>query len=178
MKAKGHNICDTLMAIRKQIADANGIDYSPEECHFTGECKGTCPKCEQDVRYLEHELRLRLKAGKAIKVAGVALGIIALAASITSCSTQKGYYNSTPLLSKKVIPIRFQEYTSKDSILLKDKESFRKKGVLLSKVILLTKIRKNRLLVPSSQLNFLERKRQQTLMETSQLKWSQKIQSP
>ena len=120
MKAKGHNICDTLKAIRKQIADANGIDYSPEECHFTGECKGTCPKCEQDVRYLEHELRLRLKAGKAIKVAGVALGIIALAASITSCSTQKGYYNSTPLLSKKVIPIRFQEYTSKDSILLKD----------------------------------------------------------
>lgn len=82
------------------------------------------------MRYLEHELRLRLKAGKAIKVAGVALGIIALAASITSCSTQKGYYNSTPLLSKKVIPIRFQEYTSKDSILLKDKESFRKKGVL------------------------------------------------
>lgn len=130
MKAKGHNICDTLKAIRKQIADANGIDYSPEECHFTGECKGTCPKCEQDVRCLEHELRLRLKAGKAIKVAGVALGIIALAASITSCSTQKGYYNSTPLLSKKVIPIRFQEYTSKDSILLKDKESFRKKGVL------------------------------------------------
>lgn len=130
MKAKGHNICDTLKAIRKQIADANGIDYSPEECHFTGECKGTCPKCEQDVRYLEHELRLRLEAGKAIKVAGVALGIIALAASITSCSTQKGYYNSTPLLSKKVIPIRFQEYTSKDSILLKDKESFRKKEVL------------------------------------------------
>ena len=122
MKAKGHNICDTLKAIRKQIADANGIDYSLEECHFTGECKGTCPKCEQDVRYLEHELRLRLKAGKAIKVAGVALGIITLAASITSCST--------PLLSKKVIPIRFQEYTSKDSILLKDKESFRKKGVL------------------------------------------------
>ena len=128
--ARGRDICNTLKAIRKQIADANGIDYSPEECHFTGECKGTCPKCEQDVRYLEHELRLRLEAGKAIKVAGVALGIIALAASITSCSTQKGYYNSTPLLSKKVIPIRFQEYTSKDSILLKDKESFRKKGVL------------------------------------------------
>lgn len=130
MKAKGRNICNTLKAIRKQIADANEIEYSPEECHFKGECKGTCPKCEQDVRYLEQELRLKQIAGKVIKVAGVALGIIALAASITSCSTQKGYYNSTPLLSKKVIPIRFQEYTSKDSILLKDKESFRKKGVL------------------------------------------------
>ena len=26
MKTKGRNICDTLKAIRKQIADANGID--------------------------------------------------------------------------------------------------------------------------------------------------------
>ena len=73
MKTKGRNICDTLKAIRKQIADANGIDYSPEECHFKGECKGTCPRCEQDVRDLEHELRIRQMAGKAIKVAGVAL---------------------------------------------------------------------------------------------------------
>lgn len=94
MKTKGRNICDTLKAIRKQIADANGIDYSPEECHFKGECKGTCPRCEQDVRDLEHELRIRQMAGKAIKVAGVALGITALAASTTSCATQKGYYSS------------------------------------------------------------------------------------
>ena len=50
--ARGRDICNTLKAIRKQIADANGIAYSPEECHFTGECKGTCPKCEQDVRDL------------------------------------------------------------------------------------------------------------------------------
>lgn len=130
MKTKGRNICDTLKVIRKQIADANGINYSPDECHFTGECKGTCPKCEQDVRYLEHELRLRQKAGKAIKVAGVALGMTALSASFTSCSIQKGYYNSTPSLPKKVIPIRFQEYTAKDSILLKEKETLSKKGVL------------------------------------------------
>lgn len=130
MKAKGHNICDTLKAIRKQIADANGIDYSPEECHFTGECKGTCPKCEKDVKNLEHELRLRKKAGKTIKVVGVALEMIALATSIMSCSTQKGYYNSTPPLPKKVIPIHFQEYTSKDSILLKERETLNKKGVL------------------------------------------------
>lgn len=52
--ARGRDICNTLKAIRKQIADANGIAYSPEECHFTGECKGTCPKCEQDVRDLEY----------------------------------------------------------------------------------------------------------------------------
>ena len=32
MKVNGHNICDTLKAIRKQIADANEIEYSPEIC--------------------------------------------------------------------------------------------------------------------------------------------------
>ena len=64
------------------------------------------------------------------RVAGVALGMTVLSASITSCSIQKGYYNSTPSLPKKVIPIRFQEYTSKDSILLKEKETLSKKGVL------------------------------------------------
>lgn len=101
MKAKGHNICDTLKAIRKQIADANGIDYSPEECHFKGECKGTCPKCEQDVRYLEHELRLRLKAGKAIKVAGIAAGLVAMAA----CSDGKPQGNDKDTLTRLSTPL-------------------------------------------------------------------------
>ena len=96
MATRGRNICNTLKAIRKKIADANSINYSPEKCHFEGECKGTCPKCEQDVRNLEYELHLKEMAGKTIKVAGVALGITALAASATSCATQKGYYNSIP----------------------------------------------------------------------------------
>ena len=126
MATRGRNICNTLKAIRKQIADANGISYSPEECHFKGECKGTCPKCEQDVRDLEHELHLRQMAGKAIKVAGVALGITA---SATSCATQKGYYKSTPPKSEKVIPIQFQKYTTNDIALLQAKDSLSKKGM-------------------------------------------------
>lgn len=130
MATRGRNICNTLKAIRKQIADANGISYSPEECHFKGECKGTCPKCEQDVRDLEHELHLRQMAGKAIKVAGVALGITALASSATSCATQKGYYKSTPPKSEKFIPIQFQEYTTNDTALLQAKDTLSKKGVL------------------------------------------------
>lgn len=85
MKTRGRNICDTLKAIRKEIADANGIEYSPEECHFKGECRGTCPKCEQEVKDLEYELRLRQMAGTAIKVAGVAAGIVAM----TACSNSK-----------------------------------------------------------------------------------------
>lgn len=85
MKTRGRNICDTLKPIRKEIADANGIEYSPEECHFKGECRGTCPKCEQEVKDLEYELRLRQMAGTAIKVAGVAAGIVAM----TACSNSK-----------------------------------------------------------------------------------------
>lgn len=85
MKTRGRNICDTLKAIRKEIADANGIEHSPEECHFKGECRGTCPKCEQEVKDLEYELRLRQMAGTAIKVAGVAAGIVAM----TACSNSK-----------------------------------------------------------------------------------------
>ena len=85
MVTRGRNICNTLKAIRKQIADANGIDYSPEECNYKGECMGTCPKCEQDVRDLEYELHLRQMAGKAIKVAGIAAGLVAM----TACSDGK-----------------------------------------------------------------------------------------
>ena len=85
MATRGRNICNTLKAIRKQIADANGISYSLEECHFKGECKGTCPKCEQDVRDLEYELHLKQMAGKAIKVAGIAAGLVAM----TACSDGK-----------------------------------------------------------------------------------------
>lgn len=89
MATRGRNICNTLKAIRKQIADTNDINYSPEECHFEGECKGTCPRCEQDVRDLEHELHLRQMAGKAIKVAGIAAGLVAM----TACSDGKPQRN-------------------------------------------------------------------------------------
>ncbi len=127
MKTKGRNICDTLKTVRKQIADANEIEYSPTECHFKGDCRGTCPKCEQEVKDLEQELRLRQNAGKAIKVAGVALGIATLATSMPACSTQKGYNDSTP----EIIPIRFQEYTPGDSLLLKEKEMLSQTGALV-----------------------------------------------
>lgn len=85
MVTRGRNICNTLKAIRKQIADTNGIDYSPEECNYKGECMGTCPKCEQDVRDLEYELHLKQMAGKAIKVAGIAAGLVVM----TACSDGK-----------------------------------------------------------------------------------------
>ena len=73
----GKKTCDQLKAIRKQIADANGIAYEPHECTFEGECRGTCPACEGEMRYIERELQHRQSLGKKIAVVGLAtVGII------------------------------------------------------------------------------------------------------
>ena len=87
MKSNGKNICHTLKTIRKQVAEANGIDYTPAPCHYDGECNGTCPCCEAEVQYIESQLgRLRL-AGKAVKVAGLALGLTMVAGCNSSPGT-------------------------------------------------------------------------------------------
>ena len=77
---KGKSVCNVLKGVRKAIADANGIKYEPAECGFEGECRGTCPACEAEVRYIERELKLRRLAGRAVIVAGIALGAAALSA--------------------------------------------------------------------------------------------------
>lgn len=73
---KGKNKCKILKQIRKEIADQNEIAYAVTECKFQGDCSGTCPKCEAEVRYLEEELSKRRKAGKAVAVAGVAAALM------------------------------------------------------------------------------------------------------
>lgn len=77
---RGKHICNTLKAIRKQIADANSIAYSPVECSHEGDCLGTCPACEAEVRYIEKELNLRRIAGKAVAIAGLSAGMLAFTA--------------------------------------------------------------------------------------------------
>ena len=72
----GKSKCKILKDIRKQIARDNDIAYVTSECKFQGECSGTCPKCEGELRYLEEELKKRQKAGKAIAVAGIAAALV------------------------------------------------------------------------------------------------------
>ena len=79
---RGKTICGVLKTIRKQIADANEIKYEPRECHHQGECRGTCPACEAEVRYIERELNIRRQLGKAVAVVGISAGLSAL----TGCS--------------------------------------------------------------------------------------------
>ena len=74
--AKGKQTCKILKEIRKQIAEENDIKLVIEECTYQGDCKGTCPKCEAEVRYLERELEKRQRLGKAAVVAGLSVGLL------------------------------------------------------------------------------------------------------
>ena len=71
---KGKHICQRLKEIRQNIAQANEIDYTPAECTHKGDCAGTCPACENEMRYIERQLLRRQAIGKAAIVAGLALG--------------------------------------------------------------------------------------------------------
>ena len=79
---RGKYICKTLKEVRRKIARANDIVYEPTECRHEGDCLGTCPKCEAEVRYLEQQLDLRRSLGKAVSLVGISVGITA----VSSCS--------------------------------------------------------------------------------------------
>ena len=84
--AKGKSTCKLLKDIRQQIADVNGISYQPKECHHKGDCAGTCPACEEEIRYLERELKARKGNGFSMKVAGIAAGICATVMPMTAAA--------------------------------------------------------------------------------------------
>ena len=70
---RGKNTCRILKEIRCQIAEQNDIEMVVSECTYQGDCLGTCPKCEDEVRYLERELEKRQRLGKAAVISGIAL---------------------------------------------------------------------------------------------------------
>ena len=105
---KGRSTCKLLKSIRQQIADANGISYQPKECHHKGDCAGTCPACEEEIRYLERELKARKGNGFGMKVAGIAAGICATVMPMTAAA-QAVKPDSTanpPVQTTKKAPIK------------------------------------------------------------------------
>ena len=73
MDNRGKTVCEELKAVRRRIAEENGIELEIPECTYHGPCKGTCPRCESEVRFLENELARRIRMGKVATVAGLAL---------------------------------------------------------------------------------------------------------
>ena len=74
--SRGKTTCKVLKEVRRKIADANGIPLQERECTHTGDCAGTCPYCESEVRYLERELSKRKSLGKAVALAGIAAAAV------------------------------------------------------------------------------------------------------
>ena len=91
--ARGKQTCKILKEIRRQIAEANDIEFVTSECRYKGDCLGTCPKCEAEVRYLEQQLRSRQLMGKAVALAGISAGMI-LMSGCSGTSSRNNNYNS------------------------------------------------------------------------------------
>lgn len=103
---RGKSTCKLLKGIRQQIADANGISYLPKECHYEGDCAGTCPACEAEIRYLEAQLRERKRNGWGMKVAGLAAGLCVAAVPLTSChNSPKGCNVENKVLDSTDMPV-------------------------------------------------------------------------
>ena len=106
----GKNICNQLKEVRKRIAEENDIPLEIEECRYKGECRGTCPRCEAEVRYLENALADRLRLGKVATVAGLALGLATTTVQAAECN---------PAIPSKVPPIVKESVHVADSITIK-----------------------------------------------------------
>lgn len=97
---QGKNKCKILKQIRQAIADENNIPLVTRECTHQGKCSGTCPTCEQEVRYLEQQLAQRQSLGKRVTVAALAAGLMA---SLTGCpapQTPEAPSESTALVTE------------------------------------------------------------------------------
>jgi len=84
--SKGKKTCEFLRKVRQQIADANGIAYTPAVCTHKGDCAGTCPTCERERQYIEKQLANKAKKGKVLKIVGIAAGL----SSMVACQEAKG----------------------------------------------------------------------------------------
>ena len=103
---KGKRTCKILKEIRKQIAENNDIEFITSECKHQGDCLGTCPKCEAEVRYLERELEKRQKLGRTIAVAGLA---VALTTSTAGCDDLLDIIHPRPLGGEPLPPEGYEE---------------------------------------------------------------------
>lgn len=89
---RGKEICKALKEIRRRIATENDIEFVTSECKHKGDCLGTCPKCESELRYLEEQLAARKRLGKTSRVVGLSVGLAAIAPALfTACDQPSGY---------------------------------------------------------------------------------------
>ena len=101
MKYYGKEKCRILKEIRAEIAKANDIEWVVSECKHQGNCKGTCPKCEQEVRELEAALARREALGKTVAVVGITA---AISLAVTGCDDLWRTTAGTPSVDGGLLP--------------------------------------------------------------------------
>ena len=112
--ARGKDTCRILKEIRRQIAEANDIEFIISECRYKGDCLGTCPKCEAEVHYLEQQLRIRSLAGKAVVLAGVSVTALALSMPITAKA--QAQHNTKTLTDRTNISTHIDTFIVKGTV--------------------------------------------------------------
>ena len=95
----GKEKCRILKEIRRRIADENDIPFVTEECTHKGNCRGTCPRCESELRYLEKQLERRTALGKTVTLAALCTG---MALTASGCAPVKLI---TDIASPKPVPV-------------------------------------------------------------------------
>ena len=80
----GKATCAILKQIRRDIAEKNDIALTIAECTHQGDCPGTCPRCEAEVRILEKALAEKKRKGLKTAVAGISAGLLTV--GLTSCT--------------------------------------------------------------------------------------------
>ncbi|MBE6559193.1 MAG: hypothetical protein E7661_09340 [Ruminococcaceae bacterium] len=108
-KYYGKEKCRILKQIRAEIARQNDIAWVVEECSHKGNCRGTCPKCEAEVRQLEKALARRAALGKTVAVVGISAG---LSLSVTGCGSPFENTAGKPLPDSGNTPANGNSHTS------------------------------------------------------------------
>ena len=106
MMMPGRQTCKMLKEIRKQIARANDIEYIVSECQYKGNCLGTCPKCEAEVRYLTQALERRRSAGKVVSLVGISMGLMGIPLVASAMEKEMSAVQDTVCLGEREIFVR------------------------------------------------------------------------
>lgn len=125
---RGKRTCEILKEVRRTVARENSIPLTEHECAFEGECRGTCPYCEAEVRHLERELQRRISLGKAVTVAGIAVSSFVMGGcqSPTTSRTQ-GEMEQQPQITEtqtSELSSSSEDSNGEESIIIGEDESF------------------------------------------------------
>ena len=126
---KGKSTCRELKRIRKMIAEQNNIPLEDSECHYEGDCAGTCPKCDAEVRFLENALRKSKQLGKVVTLSGAAL-------AFSACGIQSQVKPNMETTAVSIAVVQEEDFADSNKICENEKnDSLDEKFILVGTVL-------------------------------------------